>query len=103
MLGWWLAERQLPSGGLNGRPEKLEDVRAPRQRCGGRGADAAQVCYSFWVLSAMAILGKMDWIDGAKLERFILSSQVCDAAVGAHIWLMHESGPRWRRHRGPPR
>ena len=26
-LGWWLAERQLPSGGLNGRPEKLEDVR----------------------------------------------------------------------------
>ena len=25
-LGWWLAERQLPSGGLNGRPEKLPDV-----------------------------------------------------------------------------
>lgn len=25
-LAWWLAERQLPSGGLNGRPEKLEDV-----------------------------------------------------------------------------
>merc|ERR1711928_237626 len=22
-LGWWLCERQLPSGGLNGRPEKL--------------------------------------------------------------------------------
>lgn len=27
LLGWWLAERQLPNGGLNGRPEKLEDVR----------------------------------------------------------------------------
>lgn len=26
-LPWWLAERQLPNGGLNGRPEKLEDVR----------------------------------------------------------------------------
>jgi geranylgeranyl transferase type-2 subunit beta len=26
-LGWWLAERQLPNGGLNGRPQKLEDVR----------------------------------------------------------------------------
>jgi geranylgeranyl transferase type-2 subunit beta len=26
-LGWWLAERQLPNGGMNGRPEKLEDVR----------------------------------------------------------------------------
>jgi hypothetical protein len=25
-LGWWLAERQLPNGGLNGRPEKKEDV-----------------------------------------------------------------------------
>ena len=23
LLGWWLCERQLPSGGLNGRPEKL--------------------------------------------------------------------------------
>lgn len=25
-LAWWLAERQLPNGGMNGRPEKLEDV-----------------------------------------------------------------------------
>ena len=25
-LGWWISERQLPSGGLNGRPEKLADV-----------------------------------------------------------------------------
>lgn len=28
-LGWWLAERQLPNGGMNGRPEKLEDVHIP--------------------------------------------------------------------------
>jgi prenyltransferase beta subunit len=27
-LGWWLSERQLPSGGLNGRPDKLADVRS---------------------------------------------------------------------------
>jgi prenyltransferase beta subunit len=26
LLGAWLSERQLPNGGLNGRPEKLEDV-----------------------------------------------------------------------------
>jgi hypothetical protein len=26
LLGWWLCERQLKSGGLNGRPEKLADV-----------------------------------------------------------------------------
>ena len=25
-LGWWLAERQLPNGGMNRQHEKLEDV-----------------------------------------------------------------------------
>jgi len=57
-LAWWLAERQLPSGGLNGRPEKLADV-----------------CYSHWVLSSLAILKKVSWIDATKLEAFILSAQ----------------------------
>jgi geranylgeranyl transferase type-2 subunit beta len=55
----WLSERQvLPSGGLNGRPEKLPDV-----------------CYSWWVLSSLAILGKKHWIDLEKLEHFILTCQ----------------------------
>jgi len=63
VLGWWLCERQLPMGGLNGRPEKLQDV-----------------CYSWWVLSALSILGKISWIDGDKLGEFILSSQ--DVAQG---------------------
>ena len=45
-LGWWLSERQCDSGGLNGRPEKQADV-----------------CYSWWVLSVLAILGRLDWID----------------------------------------
>jgi hypothetical protein len=40
VLGWWLSERQCDSGGLNGRPEKQADV-----------------CYSWWILSALAILG----------------------------------------------
>jgi len=57
-LGWWLAERQLPNGGLNGRPEKKEDV-----------------CYSFWVLSALSILNRLNWIDSEKLTEFILSAQ----------------------------
>ena len=26
LLGWWLCERQVKSGGLIGRPEKLPDV-----------------------------------------------------------------------------
>ena len=40
---WWLCERQTPSGGLNGRPEKLQDV-----------------CYTWWCLSAMHILNRSD-------------------------------------------
>lgn len=58
LLGAWLSERQLPNGGLNGRPEKLPDV-----------------CYSWWVLSSLAIIGKLHWIDHAKLREFILESQ----------------------------
>ena len=58
-LAWWLSERQLEScGGLNGRPEKLEDV-----------------CYSWWVLSSLLMLGRSDWIDGNRLRSFILSCQ----------------------------
>ena len=58
-LAAWLSERQLPNGGLNGRPEKLEDV-----------------CYSWWVLSSLAMIGKLHWIDGEKLATFILKCQV---------------------------
>ena len=58
-LGWWLAERQTAGGGLNGRPEKLPDV-----------------CYSWWVLSALAILGRLHWIDRPALQAFILDCQV---------------------------
>ncbi|CCE79811.1 Piso0_002902 [Millerozyma farinosa CBS 7064] len=58
-LGSWLSERQvLPSGGLNGRPEKLPDV-----------------CYSWWVLSSLALIDKIHWINSEYLESFILSCQ----------------------------
>ncbi|MCJ1288876.1 hypothetical protein MMC34_000407 [Xylographa carneopallida] len=57
-LGGWLSERQLENGGLNGRPEKLEDV-----------------CYSWWVLSSLAMIGRSHWIDGTKLTSFILRCQ----------------------------
>ena len=58
-LAAWLSERQLKNGGLNGRPEKKEDV-----------------CYSWWVMSSMAMLDKLHWIDGTKLTQFILQCQV---------------------------
>ncbi|KAL9934661.1 hypothetical protein V8E36_006436 [Tilletia maclaganii] len=63
-LSAWLSERQiLPSGGLNGRPQKLEDV-----------------CYSWWVLSSLSMLGRLHWIDGSRLRAFILRCQ--DDEVG---------------------
>ncbi|KAK0624687.1 terpenoid cyclases/protein prenyltransferase alpha-alpha toroid [Bombardia bombarda] len=57
-LGRWLSERQIAGGGLNGRPEKREDV-----------------CYSWWVLSSLAMVGKTHWIDKDQLAGFILSCQ----------------------------
>lgn len=57
-LGRWLSERQLPNGGFNGRPEKHEDV-----------------CYSWWVLSSLEMIGRTHWIDREKLIEFILSCQ----------------------------
>jgi geranylgeranyl transferase type-2 subunit beta len=60
LLAWWLCERQTPSGGLNGRPEKLQDV-----------------CYSWWCLSSLALLGRLGWIDGSALARFVLLCQDC--------------------------
>lgn len=58
LLGWWLAERQVDSGGLNGRPEKQADV-----------------CYSWWIVSALSILGKLSWISRDRLASFILRCQ----------------------------
>ncbi|KAK8441822.1 Rab geranylgeranyltransferase [Candidozyma auris] len=58
----WLSERQvLPSGGFNGRPEKLPDA-----------------CYSWWVLSSLEMLQKSHWINFELLEKFILECQDLD-------------------------
>ncbi|CAH6722402.1 geranylgeranyl transferase type-2 subunit beta [[Candida] jaroonii] len=63
-LSSWLSERQVKNGGLNGRPEKLPDV-----------------CYSWWILSPLAILKKLKWIDLSKLEQFILDCQDDEGGV----------------------
>ena len=34
-----------------------------------------QVCYSWWCMSCLAILGRLHWIDQAALSRFILNCQ----------------------------
>jgi geranylgeranyl transferase type-2 subunit beta len=58
LLGWWLAERQVKDGGLNGRPEKLPDV-----------------CYSWWVLSSLAALDRLHWIDKNAMMKWIFTCQ----------------------------
>jgi hypothetical protein len=35
-----------------------------------------QVCYSWWCLSCLSILGRLHWIDQQALSRFILYCQV---------------------------
>nr|POE51628.1 geranylgeranyl transferase type-2 subunit beta [Quercus suber] len=60
-LGAWLSERQLSSGGLNGRPMKLVDV-----------------CYGWWVLSSLSMIGRLHWIDRTKLINFTLECQDID-------------------------
>lgn len=57
-LGVWLSERQLPSGGLNGRPEKLPDL-----------------CYSWWCLATLKMIGRLHLVDCKRLTRFILACQ----------------------------
>ncbi|XP_057465695.1 geranylgeranyl transferase type-2 subunit beta 1-like [Actinidia eriantha] len=48
LLGWWLCERQVKSGGLNWRPEKLPDL---------------------------VMIDRVNWIDKAKLVKLILDCQ----------------------------
>ncbi|KAF3943146.1 hypothetical protein CMV_030263 [Castanea mollissima] len=60
LLGWWLCERLVKSGGLNGCPEKLPD---------------ASVCYSWWVLSSLIMIDRVHWINKEKLVEFILDCQ----------------------------
>ena len=50
--------RYLLSSLTVGRPEKLPDV-----------------CYSWWVLASLKIIGRLHWIDKRKLEAFILACQ----------------------------
>ena len=43
---------------MNGRPQKQQDV-----------------CYTWWVLSSLSMLGRLHWVDRDKLIRFIISCQ----------------------------
>lgn len=89
LLGWWLCERQCKDGGLNGRPEKLADVRftlllvmyaLPSIHVATMDLieplQILKVCYSWWVLSSLVMIDRVHWIDKEKLTKFILNCQV---------------------------
>ena len=59
LLGWGLSERQCDSGGLNGRPEKQADV-----------------CYSWWILSSLSILGRVSYCSLFLMGETMMTSSV---------------------------
>ncbi|KFD61950.1 hypothetical protein M514_07701 [Trichuris suis] len=80
-LGWWLCERQCPSGGLNDHccrsltvSKRLSETRSVF-RLAGRPEKLPDVCYSWWVLASLSIIGRQSWIDKDCLRQFILACQ----------------------------
>ncbi|KAF6142304.1 hypothetical protein GIB67_022917 [Kingdonia uniflora] len=66
LLGWWLCERQVKTGGLNGRPEKLPDVRyivneyySRDKENGGisdRPDDAVDIYHTYFGVAGLSLL-----------------------------------------------
>ncbi|KAK6116821.1 hypothetical protein DH2020_049451 [Rehmannia glutinosa] len=54
LLGWWLCERQVKSGGLNGRPEKLPDVE--NGGISDRPDDAVDVFHTYFGVAGLSLL-----------------------------------------------
>lgn len=119
-----LCERQTRSGGLNGRPEKLQDVSTsahrllcfPQKSCHTAAHSSSsmlrlQVCYSWWCLSSLSILGRLHWIDQKALTAFILNCQVGGTFAAAQpalgcpqaVQVFCCSGRGQRRHLGSAR
>ncbi|KAG2717125.1 hypothetical protein I3760_03G158400 [Carya illinoinensis] len=55
LLGWWLCERQVKSGGLNGRPEKLPDD-TENGGISDRPDDAVDVYYTHFGVAGLSLL-----------------------------------------------
>jgi len=60
----WLAERQQPCGGFNGRAGKDADL-----------------CYSWWCPASLAILEKGHWLDAHAARRFIDQCACADGGL----------------------
>lgn len=72
LLGWWFYERQLTSGGLNGRLEKL-----------------SAVCYSWWVLVSVKIAGSSIGLaetDCAVSCERVMTERLEILPIGQEVW-----------------
>jgi hypothetical protein len=99
-LAWWLCERQLPNGGLNGRPEKLEDVSDSSSSDLGRCLFRAVISAAFgWsgcgkscVIESSAVLSLTLFYN---VYPFLLSS-------GGGLWKCHARRPPHVNHHHTP-
>jgi geranylgeranyl transferase type-1 subunit beta len=73
-LTHWCVQRQL--GGLQGRPNKLEDT-----------------CYSYWIGGTLHLLGRFDLMDHEALRRFVMQCQTSmggfSKVIGAFPDVLH--------------
>ncbi|KPP59805.1 geranylgeranyl transferase type-2 subunit beta-like [Scleropages formosus] len=56
-------------------PSLASCTRSTQTCWGGGSASLPDVCYSWWVLASLKIIGRIHWIDKNKLRSFILACQ----------------------------
>lgn len=70
MLGWWLCERQLPSGGLNGELERVTVVKEVHWTCEILGRRI--ILWKQWVFSSTFVVFKVQHaLQTVKISRWI--------------------------------
>ena len=78
-LAWWLVERQVPGGGLNGRPQKLERKRD--SSLAYHMTAHLRMNGVYWGVCALELMGASDALDRNALVDFVLSCY--DETTGA--------------------
>jgi hypothetical protein len=62
-------------------PWPLETTRQCAPRCAGRPEKLPDVCYSWWVLSSLSIVERLEWISSYKLQVPSCGSQHAEASA----------------------
>ncbi|PRQ20298.1 putative protein geranylgeranyltransferase type II [Rosa chinensis] len=76
LLVWWLCERQVKSGGLNGRPEKLPDFSSSWEVLMAIQRNILMCAtHGGFYISSLIMIDRVHWINKEKLAKFILDCQ----------------------------